>query len=650
MIPESIRENRKFSCCIYLVIMLCILLYTLIMRDEKQGAYWIPVLIIAAVFLFNLFVRSYPVALQWIVSLLCPAAIFFIAEGYTHVLYKMHSGPVFLSLILYYLVFVILFLLTGNARNSIRIMTVFMILVSTVNYFTLQLRSSPLLPWDLYSAGVAMSVMKNFKYSLTLRACNALMAFAAVFAVTRPVMISIRKKKRRLRACMAAVLTALLLLFCRGLQSERVADQFHFNIYLFNAVAMYRDNGFAVSFIMNLQYVRIEKPEGYSPVAAERISEEYTGDDTPEIVSPVTEDKPNIIVVMNEAFSDLSVLGEFETNTDYMPYIHSLTDNTKKGWLYMSVKGGNTANSEFEFLTGSSLYWLPVGSVAYQQYVRKDLPGLADQLGKEGYRTVAMHPYYSSGWNRPKVYSLMHFDETYFYRDFKEPEIIRSYISDQATYDKIEELYEDKAPSERLFVFDVTMQNHGSYYKPFDNFTPDVSVIGGKGAYLSSTEQYLSLIKRSDEAFQNLCEYFSGEDEKTIILMFGDHQPADYVVRSIQQISEDSLEGQQQRYLVPYVMWANYDIEESEGDISSPNYIAIPLLEEAGIPLTAYQKFLKQLSKQVPVITQNAAIDSEGRFYERQDPALQSVLFEYSLLQYNDLADTKHRLEHFFTY
>lgn len=650
MIPESIRESRKFSCCIYLVIMLCILIYTMIMRDEKQGMYWIPVLIIAAVFLFNLFVRSYPVALQWIVSLLCPAAIFFIAEGYTHVLYKMHSGPVFLSLILFYLVFMILFLLTGNARNSIRIMTVFVILVSTVNYFTLQLRSSPLLPWDLYSAGVAMSVMKNFKYSLTLRACNALMAFVAVFAVTRPVMISIRKKKRRLRACIAALLTALLLLFCRGLQNENVADQFHFNIYLFNPVAMYRDNGFAVSFIMNLQYVRIEKPEGYSPVAAERISEDYTGDDPQEPLSPVSGDKPNIIVVMNEAFSDLSVLGEFDTNTDYMPYIHSLTDNTKKGWLYMSVKGGNTANSEFEFLTGSSLYWLPVGSVAYQQYIRKDLPGLADQLGREGYRTIAMHPYYSSGWNRPKVYSLMHFDEMYFYKDFKDPEILRSYISDQTTFDKIEELYEAKDSSERLFVFDVTMQNHGSYYKSFDNFTPDVSVIGGKGAYLSSTEQYLSLIKRSDEAFQNLCEYFSGQDEKTIILMFGDHQPADYVVRCIQQISEDSLEGQQQRYLVPYVMWANYDIEESEGDISSPNYMAIPLLEEAGIPLTAYQKFLKQLSKQIPVITQNAAMDSEGRFYERHDPALQSVLFEYSLLQYNHLADTKHRLEHFFTY
>ena len=649
MIPESIRESRKILCCLYLVIMLCILIYTLVMQDEKEVVYWIPVLIIAAVFLFNLYIRTYPVALQWIVSLLCPAAIFFIAEGYTHVLNKMHSGPVFLSLILFYLVFAILFLVTGNARNSIRIMTVFAILVSTVNYFTLQLRSSPLLPWDLYSAGVAMSVMNNFKYSLTLRACNALMAFAAVFAVTRPIKISIRKKKRKLRTCAAAVLAAILLLFCRGLQSESVAERFQFNIYLFNPVAMYRDNGFAVSFIMNLQYVRIEKPEGYSAVAAEKISEDYTGN-LQEPVSGKSADRPNIIVVMNEAFSDLGVLGEFQTNMDYMPFIHSLKENTQKGWLYMSVKGGNTANSEFEFLTGSSLYWLPVGSVAYQQYIRKDLPGLADQLGQEGYRTVAMHPYYSSGWNRPKVYSLMHFDEMYFYKDFQNPEIIRSYVSDQTTFDKIEELYEEKDPFERLFVFDVTMQNHGSYYKSFDNFTPDVSVIGGKGAYLSSTEQFLSLIKRSDEAFRNLCEYFSGQDEKTIILMFGDHQPADYVVRSIQQISEDSLEGQQQRYLVPYVMWANYDIEEREGSISSPNYMAIPLLEEAGIPLTGYQKFLKQLSEKIPVITQNAAMDSEGKFYERHDPALESVLFEYSLLQYNDLADTKHRLEHFFTY
>ena len=642
-------QDRRINCIWYLAVMLCLLFYSLIMAEGDRGQYWIALPIIAGVFLFNLFVDKMSVTLQWIVALLCPAAIFLTSEAYTHVLNKMNAGPVFLSLIFYYLIFAILVLLTGRVRLSIMIMTAVMILIASVNYFTLQFRSSPLLPWDLYSAGVAMSVMRNFKYSFTLRACNALMVYCAILAVSKPITLSLRKKLRSARLAGAVVLTIVLLFFCRGLQSEKTAERFHFNIYLFNPVAMYRDNGFAVSFIMNLQYVYIEKPEGYSVVNAQKIQEDE-GEEYAAEYRPLSEKDPNIIVVMNEAFSDLSVLGDFETNVDYMPFIRSLKEDTQKGWMYMSVKGGNTANSEFEFLTGNSLYWLPVGSVAYQQYIRSELPGLAQQLTQIGYRSVAMHPYYSSGWNRPKVYSFMDFAETYFYYDFEDPEILRTYISDQTTYDKIKELYEQKGDRERLFVFDVTMQNHGSYYRMYDNFIPDVTVTNGSGSYLTSTEQYLSLIKRSDQAFQNLTEYFEEQDEPTIILMFGDHQPADYVVRSIQTVSEDTLEGQQQRYLVPYVLWANYDIEEDCPQITSPNYLGLQLLKTAGIPLTGYQKFLEKLSAQIPVITGNAAIDRDGHFYERQDEALLKILNEYAILQYNNLGDVKNRLDHFFTY
>ena len=76
--------------------------------------------------------------------------------------------------------------------------------------------------------------------------------------------------------------------------------------------------------------------------------------------------KPNIIVIMNEAFSDPSVLGDFTTNEDYMPFVHSLldgADNTISGHLNVSVKGGNTANTEFEYLTGASMAFLPYGSI-----------------------------------------------------------------------------------------------------------------------------------------------------------------------------------------------------------------------------------------------------------------------------------------------
>ena len=93
---------------------------------------------------------------------------------------------------------------------------------------------------------------------------------------------------------------------------------------------------------------------------------------------------------------------------------------------------------------------------------------------------------------------------------------------DWTTYQKIISRYEEKSSDERLFVFDVTMQNHGSYVKRYSNFIPDVSVVGGSGTYLKATEQYPSFIKRSDEAFKQLVEYFERQSEPTIIMMFGD--------------------------------------------------------------------------------------------------------------------------------
>ena len=39
-------------------------------------------------------------------------------------------------------------------------------------------------------------------------------------------------------------------------------------------------------------------------------------------------------------------------------------------------------------------------------------------------------------------------------------------------------------------------------------------------------EQYLTLVNQTDEAFCRLMEYFQGVEEPTLVVMFGDHQPA----------------------------------------------------------------------------------------------------------------------------
>ena len=124
---------------------------------------------------------------------------------------------------------------------------------------------------------------------------------------------------------------------------------------------------------------------------------------------------------MDEAFSDPAVLGEVDANMDYMPFVHSLqngAENAITGKLHVSVKGGNTANTEFEFLTGNTMAFLPQGSVAYQQYIHEETQSLASYLKSLGYTTRAAHPYKASGWDRETVYPLLGFERADFIDSF----------------------------------------------------------------------------------------------------------------------------------------------------------------------------------------------------------------------------------------
>lgn len=129
---------------------------------------------------------------------------------------------------------------------------------------------------------------------------------------------------------------------------------------------------------------------------------------------------------MNESFADLSVVGDFETNTQVTPFMDSLSENTLKGYALSSVYGAKTPNSEWEFETGNSMAFLPDGSVVYQQYINDDPTSIVSNLKNIGYTTVAMHPYYATGWSRNKVYPHLGYDETYFIDDFDQTKILRN--------------------------------------------------------------------------------------------------------------------------------------------------------------------------------------------------------------------------------
>lgn len=185
------------------------------------------------------------------------------------------------------------------------------------------------------------------------------------------------------------------------------------------------------------------------------------------------------------------------------------------------------------------------------------------------------------------------------------------------------------------------MQNHSGYTEEFANFTPDITINGTDSQSLS---QYLSLIKESDKALEELVNYFSEQEEKTVIVFFGDHQPADFVVEPILQLqgrSGSSLtEAEQaQRYEVPFLIWANYDIEEAQKVEISANYLSGLVLEAAGVPLPVYQTYLEELRQTVPVLSAQWMVTAGG--YVGLPDEQEDVLSQYRKMQYYLLFDSE---------
>ncbi len=544
-----------------------------------------------------------------------------------------------LNIVLFELIMALLLFLFGKLKTALRCQTILFMIIGLANYYVLEFRSAPIMPWDILSIGTAASVANNFKYTLSKETVFVLIGFVILILLESKVTLEL-KKDWRIRVGGVLASFALLWGFTAMLHQDSTVARFKLYDKLFTPTVMSKRDGTAVAFLMELKYIVVEKPDGYNKEDAAALLASYDTNDTESATHT-----PNIIVIMNEAFSDLSVLGDFETNEDYMPFLHSLmqegTPNTISGHLNVSVLGGNTANTEFEFLTGNTMAFLPQGSVAYQQYVKSNDYSIATYLKSKGYDTIAMHPYNASGWDRDKVYPLLGFDTFYSLKDWVNPVKIRKYVSDQSCYDKIIELYEQKDANTPFFLFNVTMQNHSSYSEEYDNFHPDITVEGTSSKILPN---YLSLIKLSDQALENLIEYFSQADEDTVIVFFGDHQPSNSVAAPVWKIngrSGDSLTEEEEalRYKVPFIIWANYDIEAASNVETSANYLGGHVLRAAGLPLYDYRNYLSQLEGQYPVLTAIRAENAQGISTPVKD--VKSTLQDYMTLQYYNIFSQK---------
>lgn len=539
-------------------------------------------------------------------------------------------------------VYLVVQLFTNNAGLSCIISHTSLLSFAFINYFVYLFRGNEFTFSDIRSIGTGLSVAGNYKLQLNDRGAYAIFGAALFIAFVRKCHVKFA------RAWQMRIIDAMLAAICVIIVGMAAYDV---NTETWEQKGTYR-NGYILNYILGIRDSFIAQPDGYSEEAIQKLEKKYSSNDKDYSKTDIKD--PTIIVIMNESFSDLSVLGDLQTNIPLTPFIDSLKENTTKGYALSSVFGAKTPNSEWEYLTGNSMAFLPAGSVVYQQYISDTPTSIVSNLKDDGYTCVAMHPYYATGWSRNQVYPKIGYDEMHFIDDFDQTKILREYITDQELYDKIIERYESRGANEKLYLMGITMQNHGGYGEPYDNFYEGCYKIGRS---YTDANQYLSLVHESDKAVKNLIEYFSKVDDPVEIVFFGDHQPSlnsnFYPLlngKGMSGLTEDELEA---LYTVPFFIWTNYDTPEETVDITSLNFLSTMTLERAGIELPAYNKFLADMMETVPAVNSRGYYSKEKQCYQHIDDAAGEEaewIKNYHMLQYNSMFDKKGRSNLFFPY
>ena len=536
------------------------------------------------------------------------------------------------------LVAVLVFTIINNARISLIISGFLWNILATVDYFIYDFRGTPLYPIDFIKIGTALNVADNYKLSLSDNLIVGWVFFiiicAGLFAFE-----NFKCKRKILGRTVALVLFIGLLGVCLVI-SKFVKPQRWINLGA-------ELNGYPVAFVVGLNDLNVEQPEGYDANNVEKIAEKY--DDTANNDDKNNSDKkPDIFVIMNESFADFNVLGDnLNTNEEVLPFWNSLNKNVVKGYAYSSVFGGNTANSEYEFLTGNSMAFFPVDSIPYQQYVDAYQYSIVADLKKKGYECNATHPYEATGWSRPQVYPALGFDNITFKEAYTPKHKIRTYISDQDMFEELISRYEKRDKSKPQFTFGVTMQNHGRYDYSGSDFSPSIKLEGYSEDYPKAS-QYFSLIHETDKAFEYFINYFSKQKDPVVVVMFGDHFP------KIEQDFYNEVHGGDFKTLderlllqkIPFVVWANYDIETKTDELTSINYLPEYLYDIAGLSKPAYTKAISEIQKTVPIINGKGYYSiSKQRFLplEYAKDKEKKAINDYAQMQYNNVFDNENK-------
>lgn len=539
--------------------------------------------------------------------------------------------------------------LLGRMNWSSPVSFIFLIILSLISFYKETMLGEPLFPWDIYMVKLVVNLLPYLYKSLNiLNILFVLILIGIVYAFNPYVKKTVISVKTRLLSGMLSILV-LISITCNQYITFTFLPQIGISNLDWIQMENYDKNGFCLAFTLNIKNILIKKPENYNKKNLIESIEPFSPAQPAYAVSSASKTdkavKPNVIIIMSESFWDPKLLKNISFSSDPLPTFRKLSSEFSSGNLLSPAFGGGTSNVEFELLTGNSMNFLPDGCNPYQQYIHKPLLSLASIFSSNGYDSMAIHSYHKWFFNRDNVYTLLGFNKFISAEDFVNPQSKGFYISDQEISNMI--ISEHKKAKKPLFIFAITMQNHGPYnikrYK--EPFNVKVSGKGLSEESLSILQDYTQGIYDADKSLKTVVNYFSKVKEPTVVMFFGDHLPLlgnDFsVYKECGYVNADKVqwtkEEYKKMYSTPLLLWTNYKHEKNDIKTLDAAYLGEYLLDFIKFSKPVYFEFLKELREKLPGNIKYLKISSDNSLYDNSDipQNLTSLEKTYWLFQYD---------------
>ena len=528
--------------------------------------------------------------------------------------------------------------IVNSLWKSCFIFSIFITLLSVVNYYVIEFHGTPLTFMELQNFKTALNIIGSYKFDIKGidKIIYIFCAEIVVCYIIKKTGIKVQRKKvlwRRLIKDFCLYSIVFWIIFSTYLSSNPFMNEKVDGAW----TNSYHQYGYAACTVkLAVESANfLQKPDGYESGIdnIEFVNIEHDGREN---------ERPDIILILNETFYDLSLISNMETDVPYLENIDTL-ENTIRGYAVVPYIGGSTNCSEYELLTSNSLRLMP-GVTPFNVINMKDANTVVSYLKQLGYYTIAGHPEKGSNYNRINAYADMGLDEYYFYDDFINR---KSYgnkwvLTDESAYENLLLWMKDHTDAPQ-FIYLLTIQNHGAWDKNERKYDT-VHVSNDYGELNEVIDEYLTGIRMSDSAFKYLTDQLKEYNKKVIVCMVGDHSPSfakDIVDQEYSSISSQLLRS------TPFVIWANFDIEDKDMGSISMNYLIPTLFETAKIPLSQYYQYMLNLMEDVPVLMSHAYYDKNmNEYLYDADSEYSKAVNNYFYMEYNNLQ--KDRQQQFF--